>query len=459
MNKLKRFNKVLSFLAVFIMVVQSLISPVLAEREATVNNSESTEIRYAELTGDWSNDGLTNRFVVNYNGEDWHTGVCLEPTKNTPYGDMDYSTSYDGSSGIGRVLYWTIGRGYNDHLYGASGTDYGPLSYEARFIIAHFAASYEANGGWDDGWTWMVGDGWRDAIIDIRNWCVNSGLNEGDGCEVIRVTPNDSGTSTQELALYWDWYTPPSHTDNYGKVDVNKVDINSGSNINGAIFGVFFYREDAEHATWDDTYGLGRDSGSWLDVAEKHYAVINTGSGAYGVSGDLWVGQDDDITENYYVKELKAPSGYKLDTNVYKVEVKKGQTVRCANIPGNGNFGNDGRRSFSFYKTVKNDKTGTSTPEAGAEFEIKNSSGTVVETITTDANGLAQSSSHPYGTYTVHQTKGSPSAMFISDFIVTLDSSAPYDVNKAIDGTKDDMATWLTTTATDANYGAHLPHC
>ena len=141
LNKLKRFNKVLSFLAVFIMVVQSLISPVLAEREATVNNSESTEIRYAELTGDWSNDGLTNRFVVNYNGEDWHTGVCLEPTKNTPYGDMDYSTSYDGSSGIGRVLYWTIGRGYNDHLYGASGTDYGPLSYAARFIIAHFAAS------------------------------------------------------------------------------------------------------------------------------------------------------------------------------------------------------------------------------------------------------------------------------------------------------------------------------
>lgn len=448
MNKLKRFKKFLSFLAVFIMVAQNLVSPVLADGYEV---TEETEYNYEVIDGGtwgWNSDIFK---VYRADDNSTYTALCLNPDRSTPPVGAKYSfgASYGSNDLVAKTWFFGCGKGQG----------YGPcsgLSYEGAAMITHHAISlaigYDGWNGYGGNILGSEGAAYYDMAVALVDYASEHSLPTDYYAWAEYLT---SDNDYQDLLIYDDWYTPPSHTDNYGKVDVNKVDINSGSNIKGAIFGVFFYKEDAEHATWNDIYGLGTSTGAWnYDYTNHsdHYAIINTGSGSYGISGDLWVGQDDDITENYYVKELKAPSGYKLDTNVYKVEVKKDQTVRCANIPNSNNFGNDGGRPITLTKVATNGKTNSETAEAGAQFQIKNSAGTVVDTITTDASGNGKSNILPYGTYTVHQIAGNKNALFVEDFIVELTPGETYALDYAVGKLADDE-TWITTTATDKNFG------
>lgn len=54
-------------------------------------------------------------------------------------------------------------------------------------------------------------------------------------------------------------------------------------------------------------------------------------------------------------------------------------------------------------------------PEAGAEFEIRNEQGKVMETLTTDENGEAVSGKLAFGTYMLHQIKGASTHRFSED--------------------------------------------
>ena len=63
----------------------------------------------------------------------------------------------------------------------------------------------------------------------------------------------------------------------------------------------------------------------------------------------------------------------------------------------------------------------TKKEEYKAEFQIINkATKKVVETLTTDENGAAQSGKLDPGTYTVHQTKGSDNYKIADDFDVTI---------------------------------------
>lgn len=86
-----------------------------------------------------------------------------------------------------------------------------------------------------------------------------------------------------------------------------------------------------KHAKGDKTNNLaGAEFAIYSDAAATK-VVGNLTTKADGTASiTLWVGNNDDITQDYWVKETKAPAGYVLDDSVNKVTVKAGTTSAAA---------------------------------------------------------------------------------------------------------------------------------
>ncbi|EAG0986820.1 LPXTG cell wall anchor domain-containing protein [Listeria monocytogenes] len=129
-----------------------------------------------------------------------------------------------------------------------------------------------------------------------------------------------------------------------------------------------------------------------------------------------------------YFKETKAPTGYNIDTKTYTVKATQdNQTTevfletatskdkviegkvaitKTAGMPEDGNY-------FGGELPVLE----------GAEFTItSNTTNQVVDTITTDGDGRAESNWLPYDTYTVHESITPASYQPVPDFQVTIDT-------------------------------------
>ena len=92
----------------------------------------------------------------------------------------------------------------------------------------------------------------------------------------------------------------------------------------------------------------------------------------------------------YYYRETKAPEGIKVDSSLHEFTIEEdGQKV----IENVINYYIKGQ--LKIYKLID----GTQTPLAGAVFEITDENGEVVDTITSDEEGIALSEKLPYGTY------------------------------------------------------------
>ena len=103
------------------------------------------------------------------------------------------------------------------------------------------------------------------------------------------------------------------------------------------------------------------------------------------------------ITGNYTLVETKAPTGHLLDTTPHPLTITEDQInsvywdTPITNTPVMGHI-----------KVVKKDNDAL--PVAGAMFDVKNSSNTVVAQLTTNAQGEATTPALPLGTYTVTET-------------------------------------------------------
>lgn len=113
----------------------------------------------------------------------------------------------------------------------------------------------------------------------------------------------------------------------------------------------------------------------------------------------------------YTVKELSPPVGYALNYKSYTVEIAySNQTVevnrQSYTIADNVIKGSIAIAKFAEETLAGQGRTNPKPPLKGIEFEIRRkSSGDLVDTLITDADGLAKSSALPYGMYILTETK------------------------------------------------------
>lgn len=132
------------------------------------------------------------------------------------------------------------------------------------------------------------------------------------------------------------------------------------------------------------------------------------------------------------LQETKAPEGYLLNDTVYVAQTvldSGNNTVRTTNLPTDDNAAQETpyEGTISIQKFLGGGST-VKTSEPDAEFEIYLTSAGSYDaapeesrqTITTDANGYAITKRLPYGTYTVHQTKGNNKYYFVDDMEITI---------------------------------------
>ena len=124
----------------------------------------------------------------------------------------------------------------------------------------------------------------------------------------------------------------------------------------------------------------------------------------------------------YSIKEIKAPKGYNLSDEVYEFEITKENTN--VNIEAK-----DQVITGKLLLTKTKGGAGENfTKEKNATFNILDSKDNVVETITTNKNGLSIALL-PYGTYTIQQITGEENYVLSEDIKVSIKENKIYEVN------------------------------
>jgi hypothetical protein len=192
-------------------------------------------------------------------------------------------------------------------------------------------------------------------------------------------------TSGQTNSVYWN--TPIQNTRSNGSVQVTKKDAGTGLNVQGAVF--------------DLSQSASFPSGSTIR--------LTTRSDGTTVPQQFNVGDGSTV----YVREVSVPAPYLLDTSIKQVTLTSGQTVGVT-------FENS--RAQGRLEITK--QGANNAPLQNVVFEVRNSSNTVVDTITTNAQGFAQTVLLPLGTYTVKETSvPSPYVLDPTSFTMILEYS------------------------------------
>lgn len=124
----------------------------------------------------------------------------------------------------------------------------------------------------------------------------------------------------------------------------------------------------------------------------------------------------------YSIKEIKAPKGYNLSDEVYEFEITK------ENINVNIEAKDQVITGKLLLTKTKGGAGESFTKEKNATFNILDSKDNVVETITTNKNGLAIGLL-PYGTYTIQQITGEENYVLSEDIKVSIKENKIYEVN------------------------------
>ena len=169
-------------------------------------------------------------------------------------------------------------------------------------------------------------------------------------------------------------------------------------------FGVDATYANAAYGVYAKEDILKSDNKTVLYPKDTRVATIITDVIGYGCAKGLPVG-------NYYVKEEVNPDGFELSKSITDVTLDQNKTITVYETPVKG--------EMQIYKTYDNDKKS----ENGAVFEVYNSKDQLVDTITTDDDGMATTKELPYGSYRLHQTKGTDGFSLIPDMTKVIDGS------------------------------------
>ena len=167
--------------------------------------------------------------------------------------------------------------------------------------------------------------------------------------------------------------------------------------------------------------------------------------------------------DNWTLKEIEPSEGYLLDETEYHIgsEAKK-YTIENNSI-SMGVTEDILKGKISIIKHTDDGSTKIETPEKGAEFQVYlKSSGSYAkateserDTLVCDEYGFAETKNLPYGTYTVHQTKGWDGTEFISDFDVFVNENGKtykYLINNA------SLESYVKIVKIDSETGKQIPY-
>ena len=196
-------------------------------------------------------------------------------------------------------------------------------------------------------------------------------------------------------------------------------------------------------------YGIYNDG----NLVDK-YTTDKNGSftTSYYVCGDNWT-----------LKEIEPSEGYLLDESEYYIGAESKKYTLENNSISMCVTEDILKGKISIIKHTDDGSTKIETPEKGAEFQVYlKSSGSYAkateserDTLVCDEYGFAETKDLPYGTYTVHQTKGWNGTEFISDFDVFIsenNKTYKYLINNA------SLESYVKIVKVDSETGKQIPY-
>ena len=215
------------------------------------------------------------------------------------------------------------------------------------------------------------------------------------------------------------------------KTDAETKSAQGDATLTGAVYGIY-------------------NNGKLVDK----YTTDKNGSftTSYYVCGDNWT-----------LKEIEPSEGYLLDETEYHIGAEAKKYALENNSVSIGVTEDILKGKIAIIKHTDDGSTKIETPEKGAEFQVYlKSSGSYTkakeserDTLICDEYGFAETKELPYGTYTVHQTKGWNGTEFIADFDVFIsenNKTYKYLINNA------SLESYVKIVKVDSETGKQIPY-
>ncbi len=167
--------------------------------------------------------------------------------------------------------------------------------------------------------------------------------------------------------------------------------------------------------------------------------------------------------DNWTLKEIEPSEGYLLDETEYHIGAETKKYTLENNSVSIGVTEDILKGKIAIIKHTDDGSTKIETPEKGAEFQVYlKSSGSYAkakeserDNLICDEYGFAETKDLPYGTYTVHQTKGWNGTEFIADFDVFIsenNKTYKYLINNA------SLESYVKIVKVDSETGKQIPY-
>ena len=167
--------------------------------------------------------------------------------------------------------------------------------------------------------------------------------------------------------------------------------------------------------------------------------------------------------DNWTLKEIEPSEGYLLDETEYHIGAEAKKYTLENNSISIGVTEDILKGKIAIIKHTDDGSTKIETPEKGAEFQVYlKSSGSYAkakeserDTLVCDEYGFTETKDMPYGTYTVHQTKGWNGTEFIADFDVFVNDNGKtykYLINNA------SLESYVKIVKVDSETGKQIPY-
>ena len=215
------------------------------------------------------------------------------------------------------------------------------------------------------------------------------------------------------------------------KTDAETKSAQGDATLTGAVYGI---------------YNNGK-------LVDKYTTDKNGGfTTSYYVCGDNWT-----------LKEIEPSEGYLLDETEYHIGAETKKYTLENNSISIGVTEDILKGKIAIIKHTDDGSTKIETPEKGAEFQVYlKSSGSYAkakeserDNLICDEYGFAETKDLPYGTYTVHQTKGWNGTEFIADFDVFIsenNKTYKYLINNA------SLESYVKIVKVDSETGKQIPY-